>query len=432
MADVPNFLYIMITINILFSIVSLIILVRCINNLLCKTSVKVDEKKVITTNFGTDQRKTKREIRIHKEALIISYEAFTRYSTIICLSLFIIAQIFTLITFVRHAVVHSTPIDNPFELTYTIGWLMSKSLMNCIFVAQLKYSFRDTPWMYTPCTFRFVYAFLLLIIALVFAFSGMLMYQAVMLWNTGVFHLIFIPLATLGITVVVVVIFYIVLTVLFYKKLFELIKSYFRSYSAYEHREQKQKQEEQHELETLTFSLNMEEETHTQVSIPVTDDTMSASTVHYLHLHHQMDRSDDHDMDGHDIEQGNDPHTTNIKRYRKVFDFAKVQLITLSTQYTVLILVSSFAFVVVLCTLVSNSIRINLSTHGTEQLKVNLRLLRAFVTMCDAFVNCICLYLHFSFSVKWYRFVCVHRCCLHTLCMSCIGNCANKSIESEI
>eukprot|EP01084_Bolivina_argentea_P150602 262989_1 len=109
----------MIILNILFSIVSLIILWCCIKNLLCKTSVKVNEQKVLTTDL--EQRKKKPSVSTRKEALVISYEPFTRYTTIICLSLFVLVQTLTLITFLKHVVVHSTLPYNPFEITYTIA-----------------------------------------------------------------------------------------------------------------------------------------------------------------------------------------------------------------------------------------------------------------------------------------------------------------------
>eukprot|EP01083_Nonionella_stella_P073475 198709_1 len=431
-------LYTAITINILFVIVSIIILMRCIDNLICKRSVTVDDKKVIATNL--DEQKKKRTVRIHKESLVISYEAFTRYTTIICLSLFIVVHIFTLITFLEYVAVGSTSLYNPFEITYTIAWLLSKSLMNCIFVSQLKYSFEGTPWMYSRCTFRLVYAFLLFIVALVLVLIGMLTYQAVMIWATGIFYLKWIPLATLGIVVLVVVIFYIVLTVLFYKKLFELMTSYFRCYSVYKYKEQTQKQEEQDELQTLKFSLNMENDsddsqpTLTQSHIHNATErdatALSASTVQCLH--HQLDRSDDFDATAQeriDIEPKKDRHTRNIKQYQKMFDFTKVQLITLSTQYTVLIVVSSLSFIAALFLFVVFSILVDI--HDTEEIKTNVRLLRGFITMCDSFINCLCLYLHFSFSVKWYRFLCVRRFCLHSVCMSCIGNCAEKSMGAD-
>eukprot|EP01083_Nonionella_stella_P134067 407891_1 len=440
MADVPFFLYIMIILNILFSIVSLIILWCCIKNLLCKTSVKVNEQKVLTTDL--EQRKKKPSVSTRKEALVISYEPFTRYTTIICLSLFVLVQTLTLITFLKHVVVHSTLPYNPFEITYTIAWLLSKSLMNFIFVAQLKYSFEGTPWMYSRRTFISVYMFLLFIVVLVLVVGGLLIYQAVMLSTTGEFYLSYIPLVTLGIVVLVVVIFYIVLTVLFYKKLFELITSYFKSYSAYEHNEQMQKQEERNELQTLKFNLeDASQVTHTECSNDTHTDrrheamsTMSKSTVQYLHAH--LDRSDDIMMDrslgeeGIDIEPKKDRHTKNIEKYQKMFDFTKVQLIALSTQYTVLIVVSCVSFIVALGLLITSKILMDI--HHTEEMVTNLgRLGRGFITMCDSFINCLCLYLHFSFSVKWYRFLCVRRFCLHSVCMSCIGNCANKSMGAE-
>eukprot|EP01083_Nonionella_stella_P193514 714648_1 len=290
------FLYLMIIIDIVFFFLCTYILGHCITNLLCKSFVEVEDKQVMATKLDH-----KAKHKIYKKSLIISYDPFTRHMTIICLSLFIAIHLFTGIAFIKRTNGVVLPLRHPIELGWLLTWLAARSLMNSIFVVRLKHSFHDTHWMYTSCTIRMLLAFVIFVILLVFIISCLVIYQSAgsTVDTTPVeLELAYLPLYLLAIVVILVIIFYIILTLLFYAKLFQIIKSYFRSFTSFQHNQQMYKQSEaDQDLQLEMEDLKANEETRTYTKWTALNevekmDPMSVSTMHQLHHQLDINRSD--------------------------------------------------------------------------------------------------------------------------------------------
>eukprot|EP01083_Nonionella_stella_P022335 61813_1 len=408
-----SFLYLMIIVDIVFCILCTVILTLCINNLILKRRIEVKDKQIMTTNL--DKHRSKHKNRIYKTPLIITYQPFTCYMTVLCLSLFLTIHVLTSITYGRRLVTGITlPTQHPIALSWVIMWMLSRSLMNSIFVFRLNHSFKDTQWMYSKCIFIMLYAVVIFIIMLVLFISFAVLYPP--------FYDSWIPLATLGLVILLVIVFYIVLTLLFYKRLFDVLKSYSHSYISFKHSQQKQRNADQAvETELSGFNTNtVKDETYSGSNID--RDTRVNMEYESLVLSNLYKRSEMSDGAVIDIKQGKDEYTKTIEKHKATFDRTKIRLMATSTQYIVLILVSlvscicAFALFVVL--------KMISDIRGDD----GIHLWHGFVMMLDATINCICLYLHFAFSLKWYRFLCVRRWCLHSLCMCCVENCVNKAI----
>eukprot|EP01083_Nonionella_stella_P020098 55729_1 len=398
----------------IFSIISFIIIVKCIKNLLCQQSIQVKDKKVIVA-----VRTSHKSPKLKKQPQTISYRPFIRYATLCTLISYFITDIAIFINFILYAIQkgHAEFGRNALGALTVLSWLVAKILMSSLFVCRLKYSFVNTIWMYNTSVFVILYSLLGIISILTLILIVLTFFLPNENYNR-VYGMM------LRLLILLHSIFQIVLMNLYQRRLFQLIRSYCVSFLTFKRNQQTEKQTSNLNVDDVTLSDGIGTRTHTDVSMSSkTNQTttnierqssplFTAQNVSFA----LMDSVSPSDNDGHHnrVDELVDLKVNKPDRYSKVFAFKKLELINTITQYTILF---------------SVSVAFSLSVFITFfQMKWS-RTFRVFVLAANCFIDSCCLYAHFSFGIRSYRFCCVRRLCLHNLCVSCFAKCINKSIK---
>eukprot|EP01084_Bolivina_argentea_P300686 518555_1 len=406
-----------ICIGVILSTLMVGILIQTIINLLFKKSLTITNKKVMVQTMNKNKKKQK----IHKKPLEISFTRYIRYGTICSLlSYFIGGNISALIA--MFAIMLNSK-SNSFALIISfIFWIVGRVTMNCVFVTRLKSSFQGTIWMYSQKMFRCVNISLLVILLLTILMIILLIIH-VTIWQYGttLYRNIFIMLFTL--IILFDVSLSMLLIYLFQRKVFQLIKSYFISFQRVLNTQRilKEKNLELNEI-TLNDHDNKEEpESISPLTISnstPTNDNNNISFSKSLFVNHVISNAvpENDRVFELDIKPKN-----NNKRMLKAYDYNKLALINSITQYFILICLSNITSLLTLLRAIISATR-NIKNTETEN-KLNFAFYLEFTMLIDAFINSLCLFLHFPFSLRLYKLLCGSRCCLHKMCLLCVGKC---------
>eukprot|EP01083_Nonionella_stella_P202048 738527_1 len=405
MADYTHYLCSFIIL--LLTIISMIIITICIRNLLCKTSIKIKGKKVIATVVSSEKSKEK----IKKQSLTISYHPYIRYATIGSLILYVITDLCAFTNFMIYIILDKPAFGkNVISSVIACTWLGARILMHSVFVARLKYSFTDTIWMYHPCVFTTLYILLGIITVLAL---GVIVMSIVTWFGYLDTTLPMVAMPFGAFLVIFNAILLILLMYLYQHRLFQLIRSYCESVHTFKTNRQTSRQTPKLDLELVTLSDGAGARTHSTVSLSqqtlspteqessVCGQDVSFAWMESVHSHSHNPERDER---------------MNLKkdRYRKVFEYTKLELINTITQYTILLSVSVIALFILFV--------LKWFVVKTGYWAVSLLVVDCFIDTC-------CLYAHFSFGIDSYRCCCVRRFCLHNLCVSCFAKCINQSIS---
>eukprot|EP01083_Nonionella_stella_P122971 370260_1 len=388
------------------TIVSFLIIVKCMKNLLCKTSIQIKDKKETVTVVSKSVKP-----KLKQQPLTISYKPFIRYATICSLISYFITHVSVCINLIIYTIIHQEAIefgDNAFGVATLLSWLTARILMNSVFVSRLKSSFIDTIWMYNRYIFILLYALLLImsiqtLLQIVLAFSVFIIGESMSSVRNAMESIM---TASMAFLLLFNTIFQVLLMYLYQRRLFQLIRSYCHSFHAFKANQQTANLD----VDEVQFS-SVDTNTHTMVSLsPKTIDVEQSSIAVTKDVSFALN-DNDRDRALELIES----HGNQTDRYTEVFEFKKLELINTIAQYTILFGISVISLCVVL-----------IFVSGSSWVP---RVWQVFVFVLDAFIDSCCLYAHFSFGIKSYRFCCVRRFCLHTVCVSCFAKCVNKSIK---
>eukprot|EP01083_Nonionella_stella_P015130 42351_1 len=396
------------------SVFSFIIVLICIRNLLCKKYIQIKEKTVIVNVISSHKRKEK----LRKRPLTISYRPFIRYVTVGSLILYLIADMSVFINYVTFIADPKQRFGrNEVGIVTLSSWFSARILLHSIFVARLKYSFTGTIWIYHPCVFTLLYSLLLIITILTLAVLALVTvtwFEYFDVLPMSSIQTVAMPMS--GLLYVFSATFDILLMYLYQRRLFQLIRAYCISFHTFKSNQQRVQQNLN--VDDLTLSgLNVDGRTHTTLSLsqktlsPMESETESSVLFDNKEVSFAL-----MDTDREPYDETIQLKTVKKDKYSAVFDFTKLELINTIAQYTILLSISVVALFVVYAL-------------NSNYWIVLAQPMRELLLVCNCFVDCCCLYSHFSFGIRLYRFCCVHRFCLHNLCVSCFAKNIPKSIE---
>eukprot|EP01084_Bolivina_argentea_P185328 319583_1 len=388
-------------------VLMLVIVIRSCKYLLCKKTLVVENKHVYVNVI---YKKNKNKIR--KKQVTISYSPYIRYATITSLTLYFIS--ISLVLYVMIDMITTSTSHRPLQVIACSLWFIARILMNSIFVERLKSSFYGTKWIINNTWFTYLYILLSLIASLgilgiVFAIlQGIVFDEIVVLCGMINFSLMCILDVTCSI----------ILTILFQRKIFELIASYFNIFKNRMESENMREKLERSNLMQLNVENKEDESSNTTQSVPscasISYTNEVKSPVRKQHKTHKIDKngfgqhliSDSIVLDDtKEIDEIDDHEKSNSNKILQVYDHKRLELINNITQYMVLIFVSLITSLFTIC--VGGTIIVQSDTEN----KMNAWFYLLFTLSIDDFMNALCLYLHYPFSLKLYKCMCGHKLC---------------------
>eukprot|EP01084_Bolivina_argentea_P166780 289519_1 len=386
--------WIVVTICALLPVLMALMLIRLLQFLSCKGTIKVNDKYV----FVRVIRKHKSKIR--KQRLKITFAPCIRYTTIICVISYFCANIFAIssmigIDLTKHSDGNSATDRYSFELQQAVAfifWYMGRILMHAVFVERLKTSFKDTKWTYSSSFFRCLYAIIIIIFLIYLIQVALLIrcyyiFDRFYIWITIVNHYL---LIALDIT------YSIVLYILFQRKVFQLITSYYVLF------QNVIKPNQSASLDDVSLDEVIQQRDTSQPSLASASvEAQTPKDINRTPQFYNVLISDsivvttNHDDVRDIVDERN-------KRITSVYNHTKLESINTITQYTVLICVSLITSLVP--TTISLLAAIEFS-QDKEYIAMHLFYVQVAIAI-DCFMNAFCLYLHFPFSLRLYKCVC--------------------------
>eukprot|EP01084_Bolivina_argentea_P303179 523372_1 len=411
-----------------------IILVKSVIHLLIKKSFTIENKHAFVQTI--DKNKTNKIKR--KNNVATTFKPYIRYATFFSLFAFSVGIVCAVTDMIVLIIIQQKPHYQGWLLTVSFSvWLIGRILMNTIFMYRLKFSFINTIYMYNNKVFICLYSIIISIIGMVTICVILMISQAIAVASNNQFIAdILIQINTLffGLMILFDMICCIILTILFQKKVFELIKSYFISF---EHAVNSQNTMD--DLLTLEISENEnenQERTHSTVSLQqcnnistdVSTNKSKSKTIFRNHIISDSIVVDEMNGGKHVfnmIDNSQNIMNKNVKYMTKAFDHTKLELINNITQYTILISISLITSCFVLIFGVINSKEFY---DQDKKGRLDIWFGWQFMVAVDCFLNSCCLYLHFPFSLKLYKCVCGRTWCPHKMCLLIITRTVDECI----
>eukprot|EP01083_Nonionella_stella_P011496 32630_1 len=409
--------YIVCAIGVLLELIAFIIVFKCTKKLLFSANKhRIKDKYIFVQTINKGQKKQK----IKKKNVNISFDPSIRFGTILGLICYFIASCGGLSIMFIIANTHTLAQLNRSTLFRTIisinGFMshLGRILVNFVFAKRLQSSFQDTPWMYSKRVFHCLWfmLFLLLFWSIV---EGLIrtLYYCGLTDNTEM--MAWIIIASYYCFIVIDLIFFVALTLLFHKKVFELIKSYYVSYMNSIQNEQTMKP-----VELNDISLGEVIAAETSLSLPTqlqsknTNKSDDKSLRFYRHISDSarapdLDLCDDIYMNRQDRVED---HIERRKHYK--YGHIERELINSVVQQGILVSVSvTTSMVIVIWSIIW------ISRHDPLSPSLTFAFYAHGSGFIECFINILCLYLQFPFALKLYRSL----CCAHKLCLGCVVKC---------
>eukprot|EP01083_Nonionella_stella_P172882 594641_1 len=403
----------------------LCILTQMIRYLVCKRTIELKEKYVFVRNI---RNKEQRGHNVTKQNVKFTYGPHIRYGAVFSVISYIVSNIFLFYA------IATAPISNRLMSTFQIVgytfWYIGRILMHSVFTNRLKSSFNGTKWMYKSHIFKRLYIALSII-------CTQLSIQLILWLLYSYLHPIATELAVIGAVNFVLMILLditcsIYVYILFQRKVLQLIQSYFHIFQGAVH--VKRVTFEQPKItDSLDWDLAIKREQTCSYSAPSslssfsTKKKKSKSPGQPSKHVHQTTFIEHLISDSLDIgpKFKTNPVRTRNKCITKAYNHTKLELINTITQHTILICFSLVTSVlpILICIVRATSIIEN-KTYSESQ--------NSFYFECsivfDTFINALCLFLHFPFSLNLYNILCKSTCCLHHLCLLSFG----RYVETQI
>eukprot|EP01083_Nonionella_stella_P148946 472403_1 len=417
----PALEYIPCVIGVLLEISTFIIVFQCTKKLLLSNKHRINEKFIFVQTVNKGQKKQ----RIKKKNVHISFDPFIRFGTILSLICYFITSsgylsgMFMKLNSVPYNI-HQLMQNTAFVIICQImmfTWHLGRISVNFVFVQRLQSSFKDTPWMYSKRIFDFL-RFMLLLLLLLLLISSVT--RALILSHAiGIGHRILIILHIHFVTLDII--FFVLLTVLFNKKVVELIKAYYVLYTNSIQNEQ--------QMNTLNLNdINLEEvmTAETSLSLPTKSGNTKQSTsskldVPSLDVYQNISDSARSRLVDDDLCERENRIDERRKHYK--YGHTEKELIHSMVQHSTLVSVSVIAsmftltFGIIGWFVAEDQVSRGLSPARTVGLYGD------FSILIECFINALCLYLQFPFALNLYRSL----CCAHKVCLSCVAKCVETS-----
>eukprot|EP01083_Nonionella_stella_P057950 151922_1 len=398
------------------SLLLIIILTNSINHLLCKKSITV--KKRIVNIITTDNKRM-----IKKATPNIDYHPIIRYGTICSLQCYLIC---TVVAYASMIMILTTNIQipsiNPFHSTAVFSWLIGRTFMNSVFVSRLKHSFGNTKWIYPHSTFIVLYGFLSLF-CISILYNLVMVFIAHRLSNTFKNIQFFINFSLIFVDLM----FGVLLTILFQRKLVQLIRAYLTVYLNYQQMQRKEHNGDAFDLNDLEFDLPTNADSLMSLdTVQQEDDTTSSELPK-----RERQQNDENSLANIDNRETNDliirhepkqirKQIAKMKKEDDALDETKLSFINMITQYTILVSLSVItSFIVIVNGIWSG---IGAMDKSPEEQRYIL-FIHEFTLILDSFMNALCLFLHFPFSLKLYKCLCAKPFCVHRMCVFTCSKC---------
>eukprot|EP01083_Nonionella_stella_P177485 623997_1 len=408
--------YIPCVIGVLLEISTFIVVFQCTKKLLFSNKHRINEKFIFVQTVNKGQKKQ----RIKKKNVHISFHPFIRFGTILSLICYFITSsgylsgMFMKLNSVPYNI-HQLMQNTAFVIICQImmfTWHLGRISVNFVFVQRLQSSFRDTPWMYSKRIFDFL-RFMLLLLLLLLLISSVI--RALILSHAiEMGHQILIILHIHFVTLDII--FFVLLTVLFNKKVVELIKAYYVLYTNSIQNEQ--------QMNTLNLNdINLEEvmTAETSLSLPTksgnTKSTSSKRDVPSLDVYQNISDSARSRLVDDDLCERENRIDERRKHYK--YGHTEKELVNSMVQISTLVCVSVITSTLALTYGISQWFIANDQVSPSRI----AGLYADFAIIIECFINSLCLYLQFPFALNLYRSL----CCAHKVCLSCVAKCVETS-----
>eukprot|EP01083_Nonionella_stella_P008996 26070_1 len=392
-------------ISIVFSISMAFILIKMVQYLSCNTSIQIKDKHLFLRIIRS--KTSGRKDKVTKQELSVSFTRYVRYATIICSTAYLLGNLSASYALITINIIEGAVTLELSQVCALFFWYSGRILMHSVFIQRLKYSLKDTKWMYSTHVFKWLYCALSVILALFVIDMALLIVRA-RVFST---QLALIAFIIFDVMLLLDSIFSIIICILFQRKVYQLITSYYILF-------QKSIQSKYDRQETVSLQLDVDPErtdSGAQNALPSTERTTTKDESLFYNV-----LITGHN-DGMDI---TDPREKYKMEDMKVYNYNKLQSIHTIVQYTLLISLS----------LVTSIIPMAISFIGgltTVKDKANVSRNWFYFEVSiviDAFINALCLYLHFPFSMTTYKCLCGASFCCHKKCLFCVG----RFVENRI
>eukprot|EP01084_Bolivina_argentea_P282034 482691_1 len=411
----------------------IVILYKTSKKLLFRDSLEIKHKRIFVETIQKNQKKK----RIKQKSLTISFSRCIRFATLGSLFFYGIAHISALIDMFIICIYVKMPAYYLilFGISY-YSWTIGRLLMTCVFICRLKSAFQDTKWKYSDRIFKIIYAILFFnAINLVINMISFIIHLN-LCWNCE-------PSQRTQNAMVVTKLSHAIntlidggnaigLTLLFHRRISQLIKSYYLSFA--------NRLKYLEDSNTLNLLIKNETGTlqidQTSLSLPTPDPENnqnignSKSSTSLSQSSAKINHFYDHIISDSLVclEEKNDIELAKINieklsvnnKFKQVYNHTTTELINTIVQCTILV---SISFITSMCVLAYFCFYVSTYyEHGCAH-HLNVLFYTQFVLVIDSFINSLCLYLHFPFSLKLYQVMCYGKLCLHQKCLLCAGKC---------
>eukprot|EP01084_Bolivina_argentea_P139212 244904_1 len=413
----------------IITLLLLYIVTKSMVYLLCKKSLQTDSKK--TVNVIT----TKNKQKMKRMKLNITYHPLIRYSAIFSLLAYFICNICAMTDMIMITMQYQ--LNSTRKIFQNVGvflWIIGRIFMNLVFLSRLKFSFQGTPYSYGKCVFKLLYCFFSLFpicicFNIIWIPIGSIVSEET---STMISALVNFSIITFD------QIFGILMSILFQKKLFELIKSYsgaLRSFSKLQQTDIDTDKDlkDIKDLNDLEFTLN---DTFEMASIQKFQDNnlnkfdkydmdSQLSQVNHTLSNSLAANNEEETVTNQDIiepEQNKKVKTKNkrVQKFDQAMTETKEAFIHTVAQYTILIslfVISSFVVVI------NGAVTGITAKEKSESEQLYILFIYEYILAIDAAINSFMLFLHFAFSIKLYKWLCKSKVCPHRMCVSMYTKC---------
>eukprot|EP01083_Nonionella_stella_P212806 768090_1 len=416
----PALEYIPCVIGVLLEISTFIIVFQCTKKLLLSNKHRINEKFIFVQTVNKGQKKQ----RIKKKNVHISFHPFIRFGTILSLICYFITSSGYLSGMFMKLNIEPYDISQLMQNTAFViilpimlfTWHLGRISVNFVFVQRLQSSFKDTPWMYSKRIFYCLWFMLLLLLVLLLLESvtrALIISQTIEMTSWAVIILHFC-------LVILDIVFFVLLTILFHKKVFELIRSYYILYMNSVQNEQRMKA-----LNLNDINLDEVITAETSVSLPTkSGDILQSLTPSDVNTMKSLNFYQDISARVYDDDLCEKIHGRHSRKHYK-YEHTEKELINSMVQHSTLVSVSVIASIFTLIYGINGWFKVlhDLDPTSLDQVSHTVIFYGNFFILIDCFINSLCLYLQFPFALNLYRSL----CCAHKVCLSCVAKCVETS-----
>eukprot|EP01083_Nonionella_stella_P087006 241894_1 len=416
---------------VLLAIIMSIVILHCIKKLLSSNTHRISDKYIFVQAVKKGQKKR----RIQKKDVQISFGPCIRFGTIlslICCFITSCGYLSTMFMITRIDKMEELLLFNAYPIILQIKsftWHLGRILVNFVFVQRLHSSFKDTPWAYSNRVFVCLHLMLFCLLCLtlietvirvfyIYDQSTDLRAQILV-----ISHLSFVVLDIISI---------LLLTVIFHKKVFQLIGAYYVLYTNSIPNEQKMKtldlgdihlddmRTDETSLSVPTKSLKSLKSLSISISGENSSNVQANEAIKSMGFYNHISDSRAYDDDLYDKFFKRKSERKEITKHLR-YGHTEKALIHSMVQHTTLVSISVITSMVIL----TNGIAVHIAWFKDHQHlpTITAAFYGDVLVVIECVINSLCLYLQFPFAFKLYRSL----CCADKVCLGCVAKCVEKS-----